>query len=148
MSLKLKEVRWTEGSQTKQETSNLQCKCLQNARSCWPKPSIPTHLSVLTTASTSGMLALWEIALSSLSSWLFRRRYLFLKQDSWGAGEKNMMNSRGRQPCNSVKSKATCLQGLQDQAISFHLSSSSQPFTLYSPPPQHTPKLGQLAAVL
>lgn len=48
----------------------------------WPTPSVPSHLSVLTTASTSGMLALWEIALSSFSSWLFRRRYLFLEQDS------------------------------------------------------------------
>jgi len=55
-------------------------------------PSVPTHLSVLTTASTSGMLALWEIALSSLSSWLFKRRYLFLKQNNWGVGEKNVMN--------------------------------------------------------
>lgn len=40
-----------------------------------------THLSVLRTASTSGMLALREMALSSFSSWLLSNRYLFLKQN-------------------------------------------------------------------
>ena len=42
-----------------------------------------THLSVLRTASTSGMLALREMALSSFSSWLLSSRYLFLKQMCW-----------------------------------------------------------------
>lgn len=78
------------------------------------------------------MLALWEIALSSLSSWLFKRRYLFLKQDSWGVGEKNMINSRGRQTYSFLKSKTTCLHGLQDSAVGFLLSSSLQLFTLLS----------------
>ena len=41
------------------------------------------HLSVLRTASTSGMLALREMALSSFSSWLLSSRYLFLKQMCW-----------------------------------------------------------------
>lgn len=48
---------------------------------CEPKPyPIHAHLSVLRTASTSGMLALREMALSSFSSWLLSSRYLFLKQ--------------------------------------------------------------------
>lgn len=42
-----------------------------------------TYLSVLRTASTSGMLALREMALSSFSSWLLRSRYLFLQQMGW-----------------------------------------------------------------
>lgn len=54
---------------------------------CWPKvhPAY-AHLSVLRTASTSGMLALREMALSSLSSWLLSSRYLFLKQ-RFGGGK-------------------------------------------------------------
>lgn len=48
---------------------------------CRPKlRPIHAHLSVLRTASTSGMLALREMALSSFSSWLLSSRYLFLKQ--------------------------------------------------------------------
>ena len=48
---------------------------------CGPQLQPPhTHLSVLRTASTSGMLALREMALSSFSSWLLSSRYLFLKQ--------------------------------------------------------------------
>lgn len=46
------------------------------------KPFFPSHtrlLSVLTRASTSGMLAFMDMALSSFSSWLFSRRYLFLQ---------------------------------------------------------------------
>ena len=46
------------------------------------RPFFPSHtrlLSVLTRASTSGMLAFMDMALSSFSSWLFNRRYLFLK---------------------------------------------------------------------
>lgn len=46
-------------------------------------PFFPSHtrlLSVLTRASTSGMLAFMEMALSSFSSWLFSSRYLFLKK--------------------------------------------------------------------
>lgn len=46
------------------------------------RPFFPSHtrlLSVLTRASTSGILAFMEMALSSFNSWLFRRRYLFLK---------------------------------------------------------------------
>lgn len=46
------------------------------------RPFFPSHtrlLSVLTRASTSGMLAFMDMALSSFSSWLFSRRYLFLK---------------------------------------------------------------------
>lgn len=46
------------------------------------RPFFPSHtrlLSVLTKASTSGMLAFMDMALSSFSSWLFNRRYLFLK---------------------------------------------------------------------
>lgn len=51
---------------------------------CGPKlHPIHTHLSVLRTASTSGMLALREMALSSFSSWLLSSRYLFLKQMGW-----------------------------------------------------------------
>lgn len=42
-------------------------------------PSQTKLLSVLTKASTSGMLAFMDMALSSFSSWLLRRRYLFLK---------------------------------------------------------------------
>jgi len=47
------------------------------------RPFFPSHtrlLSVLTSASTSGMLAFMEMALSSLSSWLFSSRYLFLEE--------------------------------------------------------------------
>lgn len=46
------------------------------------RPFFPSHtrlLSVLTRASTSGMLAFMDMALSSFSSWLFSSRYLFLK---------------------------------------------------------------------
>lgn len=51
---------------------------------CW-EPCIHSgphkdHLSVLRTASTSGMLAFSEMALSSFSSWLLSSKYLFLKQ--------------------------------------------------------------------
>lgn len=77
---------------------------------------IPSHLSVLTTASTSGMLALWEIALSSFSSWLFKRRYLFLKQRGRRGEKQDEIN---RQKCNFMKSGATGLQGLQDWARCF-----------------------------
>ena len=45
------------------------------------RPFLPSHTrlrSVLTRASTSGMLAFMEMALSSFSSWLFSSRYLFL----------------------------------------------------------------------
>lgn len=47
------------------------------------RPFFPSHtrlLSVLTRASTSGMLAFMDMALSSFSSWLFSSRYLFLKR--------------------------------------------------------------------
>lgn len=44
-------------------------------------PSQTRLLSVLTKASTSGMLALMDMALSSFSSWLFSSKYLFLKHE-------------------------------------------------------------------
>lgn len=44
-----------------------------------PLMHIWLYLSVLTSASTSGIFALSEIALSSFNSWLLRSRYLFLK---------------------------------------------------------------------
>lgn len=95
------------------------------------EPSVPTHLSVLTTASTSGMLALWEIALSSLSSWLFNRRYLFLKQDNWGAGEKNVMNPSEWQ-ANMQFYGMQCHRPLRaaEQGTQFSPLHLSQPFTL------------------
>lgn len=46
------------------------------------RPFFPSHTklrSVLTRASTSGMFAFMDMALSSFSSWLFSRRYLFLQ---------------------------------------------------------------------
>lgn len=95
------------------------------------EPSVPTHLSVLTTASTSGMLALWEIALSSLSSWLFNRRYLFLKQDNWGAGEKNVMNPSEWQ-ANMQFYGMQCHRPLRaaEQGTQFSPLHLSQPFAL------------------
>ena len=55
------------------------------------RPFLPSHTrlrSVLTRASTSGMLAFMEMALSSFSSWLFSSRYLFLgdRQGNRGRG--------------------------------------------------------------
>ena len=55
------------------------------------RPFFPSHtrlLSVLTRASTSGMLALIDMALSSFSSWLFSRRYLFLKDRKYISNNK------------------------------------------------------------
>lgn len=68
-------------------------KSTQVARmGCEPKPyPIHAHLSVLRTASTSGMLALREMALSSFSSWLLSSKYLFLKQ----MGCKELKDSPG-----------------------------------------------------
>lgn len=45
-------------------------------------PSQTKLLSVFTRASTSGMLAFMDMALSSFSSWLLRRRYLFLNTEA------------------------------------------------------------------
>lgn len=99
---------WNESVVDRQRSNKtaevkLPVQVLPKLLNCWPSPSVPSHLSVLTTASTSGMLALWEIALSSFSSWLFKRRYLFLKQDRGGGGEKSRMNSRGK---NAIPWKA------------------------------------------
>lgn len=45
----------------------------------------PRYLSVLTKASTSGILAFRAMALSSFSSWVFRSRYLFLGQGQYSS---------------------------------------------------------------
>lgn len=66
------------------------------------RPFFPSHtrlLSVLTRASTSGMLAFMDMALSSFSSWLFSRRYLFLKDGN------NLNNKQNLQ--HIVRSKGT-----------------------------------------
>lgn len=55
------------------------------------RPFLPSHTrlrSVLTRASTSGMLALMEMALSSFSSWLFSSRYLFLRRTDGRTGAR------------------------------------------------------------
>lgn len=73
------------------------------------RPFFPSHtrlLSVLTRASTSGMLAFMDMALSSFSSWLFSRRYLFLQTSTGRIFQPTPVTQQSEQLNLSIPSTA------------------------------------------